>query len=259
VAPDRDTYIEAHSSSDLEEGEVDTLARAHTILFLFDRSGSMADNWDGMDKWDAAAEVMEETVASYQSYVTAGALFFPMEYNCEVLPVTSDAQIDFMAGNDFMAEWERRTGDFLPTGSTPMNAAFIQADRAIAKACADGLMARPLRVVLISDGAPNCDFDAQALIDYPARWLAHGVPTYVVGLPGSSAAADLLSDIAEAGGTVQQAPDTDADSDGQLDSDYDSDGDGQVDSDVVVDVDTDGIMDADSREDLGDSLIAVIE
>ena len=46
-----------------------------------------------------------------------------------------------------------------------------------------------------------------AVLERVAEWRELGVATIVMGLPGSSGAADLLDDIAEAGGTHQhQAP-----------------------------------------------------
>lgn len=135
-----------------------------------------------------------------------------------------------------------------------MNRAFEEADRAIASACADGLMDRPLRVVVLTDGAPNCELDETLLLGFPAKWHELGVNTYVIGLTGYGAVT-LLNDITEAGGTLPEPPDTDADSDGSIDEEWDSDGDGVIDTDF----DTEGVMESNTVYDLNDNLTLAIE
>jgi hypothetical protein len=53
----------------------------------------------------------------------------------------------------------------------------------------------------VTDGEPNCEGDLALLTELPAKWLERGVLTHVLGLPGTTSAATLLNDIAEAGGT----------------------------------------------------------
>ena len=63
------------------------------------------------------------------------------------------------------------------------------------------MLERPFKVVLLTDGEPNCDGDMELLTALPAKWNQHGIKTHVVGLPGSGTAKELLEAIAEAGGT----------------------------------------------------------
>ena len=60
-----------------------------------------------------------------------------------------------------------------------------------------------LKVLVLTDGEPNCDVERETITDYPAKWLSQDINTYVFGLPGSSSATDVLDRIAEAGGTGQ--------------------------------------------------------
>ncbi|MBN2804974.1 MAG: VWA domain-containing protein [Deltaproteobacteria bacterium] len=257
TAPDRDQFIEENTNTDLEEEEVDVVARAHNILFLFDKSGSMASGWDGETKWQSAADSMITTVETYKSYVTAGSIFYPTE-SCEVAPIDDEHQIDFTDAGDFLARFEAETNMYLPEGSTPMNAAFQRADEALAMACNDGLMDHPTRVVLLTDGEPNCVYDEQELLDYAAKWHEHGIDTYIIGLPGYGANY-LLNQIAKAGGTSPELPDTDEDSDGQLDNTWDIDGDGMVDTDFETDFDTEAVMESNTSDDLHDNLVLAID
>ena len=78
---------------------------------------------------------------------------------------------------------------------------FAAADRAIAAAGA--LLDQRFVVLVITDGEPTCSDDLEALERLPADWLARGIETHVMGLPGSEAAAALLDRIAKAGGTEQ--------------------------------------------------------
>ena len=66
----------------------------------------------------------------------------------------------------------------------------------------DGLLnnRRPL-VMLLTDGEPNCATNMNVVEAMAAHWLKRGIPTYVLGLPGSEGAQNVLERIATAGGT----------------------------------------------------------
>jgi Mg-chelatase subunit ChlD len=108
-------------------------------------------------------------------------------------------QFDFALGEDFLSSWV--LGGLAPEGGTPLAQAFLAADVAIAEAGERRLLDERFRVVLLTDGEPNCDGDATLLTELPAKWHERGVETVVLGLPGSHEAAALLDAIAEAGGT----------------------------------------------------------
>jgi hypothetical protein len=216
TAPDRESYKAAHQTdagdespdaavSDLDASsamfDLENGGMEHTVLFIFDKSGSMTTNWDGRNKWQVAADTMIASVSPFQDYLSAGAIFFPTDDNCGVAAIESEKQIDFRLGSDFLAAWETSMSGSSPNGATPMSVAFRQADQAIARACQLGVLVRPFKVAVLTDGEPNCDGDPEVLTSLPAKWNQHGIKTYVIGLPGSEPASALLEAIAQAGGT----------------------------------------------------------
>ena len=176
-----------------------------TLLVIFDRSGSMADGWDLRNKWQAASDSMISGMTPYLSNLTVGALLFPT-LDCTVADLSDASQIDFMPGRSFVSQWVETACQHQPTGATPMGAAFAAADQSMAKAQGLGLLDDRFRVMLVTDGEPNCDTDPAALVSYAQRWHDDlGVDTWVIGLPGSEQAAALLDSIALAGGTEKHA------------------------------------------------------
>jgi hypothetical protein len=172
-----------------------------TLLVIFDRSGSMGDGWDLRNKWQAASDSMIAGMAPYLANLTIGAVLFPTA-ECNVAPLSDPSQIDFMPGASFVSQWVESACDHQPLGSTPMGAAFTVADQSMAHAKELGLLDDRFRVVLVTDGEPNCDTDPAALVSHAKTWHDElGVETWVIGLPGSEQAAALLDSIALAGGT----------------------------------------------------------
>jgi Mg-chelatase subunit ChlD len=216
TAPDRDDYMArfgvTRNDDDLSDLNV-VEAKQHTILFVFDKSGSMDHGWnaDGGTKWEIAREAMLDAVAPFGAYVTAGALFFPLDGNTDTIAsgaldvamIDSGAQIDFSMAADFMNKWERNMANYAAGGSTPLMDALEMADDAIACACGGGLLTRPFKVVLITDGMPDY-WDSQRGLSLIKRWYDMGIETTVIGMPGSGDASNLLADIADvgSGGTV---------------------------------------------------------
>jgi len=199
VAPNREEYKEEHFDPDDEDA-----GKEHTILFVFDKSGSMDGDWEDGTKWDVAAAAMVDSVSLFQHYLSAGALFFPTDYDCGVQPIGAEPQIYFTDGGDYLSQWESSMNGLGPSGATPMNTAFERADQAIRAACENGILEQPFKVVVLGDGQPNCDYDWEYLAAYAYHWYKHGIETLVVGLPGSESAAELLSMIAYAGGTESE-------------------------------------------------------
>jgi len=213
TAPDREEYMAEHADPDDEDA-----GKEHTILFVFDKSGSMSSGWEDDSKWGVAAAAMVDSVSLFQHYLSAGAIFFPNPDSCEVLPIDEGSQIYFTGGSDYLGQWEDSMNALGPGGSTPMNTAFERADAAIRQACEDGILDRPFKVVLLSDGEPNCEYSYEYLLAYPYHWHKHGIHTLVIGLPGSETAADLLGMIALAGGTESEfTPDDQGDFEDEMD------------------------------------------
>lgn len=91
---------------------------------------------------------------------------------------------------------ERVLGIASAGGDHPVDAAFVQGDKAVQRADLVGNKA----VVLFTDGEPTCPLTPNAA-SYAAQWAAAGIKTHVVGLPGARGV-QALRDIAVAGGTV---------------------------------------------------------
>ena len=204
VAPDRDEYKAEHGifpDDGAEDLEGNYEGMRHTVLFVFDTSGSMGIQWDHRTKWNVARQAMVDSVSEYQHYLTAGAIFFPTDQDCEVQPLYEDVQISYYEGGGFLDRWDAVEHHHSPLGSTPLNLALQRADEAIDMACDSGVLDRPFKVVLMTDGEPNCDYDKSELLYYPQKWLDQGIETHVIGLPGSEDAEQLLEQLATAGGS----------------------------------------------------------
>lgn len=190
------------SEASQSESELEPL----TVLMIVDRSGSMSTDWEGTPKWQVARDAVSHAVVGLEETLTAGALLFPVPESCTVEGITHPDQIDFRRGDQFLAAWEGNTQISSPGGSTPLGEAFRQADHAIERAREDGLLDGRFRVVLVSDGAPNCYSAEEELIETANRWRGAGIDVRVMGLPGSAAAASLLNRIA--GEEVVEDPET---------------------------------------------------
>lgn len=213
--------------------DLDVLTDVPTLYFVLDRSGSMLDD----DKWSTVRTVVAKVVARLGARANFGAMVFPgMTGTCsagtEVMPVLRG---DVAAGDVGPTARSFLEGTGVPpTGGTP-TAATMRSLRARLS----GRPGRTY-VVLATDGGPNCNLstscDAQHCIPnlegtsdqctptgpscctsstggaescldadptvYATADLANaGVPTYVIGVPGSAPFADVLNRIANAGGT----------------------------------------------------------
>ncbi|MBN2340398.1 MAG: VWA domain-containing protein [Deltaproteobacteria bacterium] len=204
IVPDRDEFMANYGvtmdDDDLSDPNV-VAAKRHTILFIFDKSGSMQSAWneDGGSKWDIAKDAMIASVEPFQTYLSAGALFFPLYYGgVEVAPIDSGLQINYSIGSAFMSTWEQNMEIYAADGGTPLMVALEAANDAIAYACDLNLMTQPFKVVLLTDGMPDY-WDAQRGLTLIKSWYDMGIPTTVMGMPGSQSAAQLLADIADVG------------------------------------------------------------
>lgn len=173
-----------------------------TVLVVFDKSGSMSSGWDSRSKWRAASDALLESIVGVEDLLTIGAILFPLEYECSVPAFGNAPQIAYTSGRRFTEEWLRTACTHQADGATPMGVAFKVADAAVRDAKAAGrIEGRRFRVVVVTDGEPNCDTNQGDLTYYPSAWTEMGVQTTVLGLPGSETAAALLDSIASAGGT----------------------------------------------------------
>jgi hypothetical protein len=166
-----------------------------TVLVVFDDSGSMSAAWGDRPRWLAAAEAIRDAVSSVAEFMTVGAIIFPSDNGCAVDSIDTQGQIRFLRGASFLTAWDRFIATNVVRGSTPLGDAMLVADMALQAREPEGQVS----VVVLTDGAPNCN--TAPLMTLPPIWLAAGIRTHVVGLPGSESAVTLLDQIAAAGGT----------------------------------------------------------
>jgi Mg-chelatase subunit ChlD len=179
-----------------------TISEPTSVLVVLDQSGSMGTGWSGGDsRWVAANKALIGALGPPREQLTIGAILFPLPGACEVTPITGEGQFPFQPGPAFIETWKQTIRVHDPNGSTPLERALAAADAALTEA--ESLLQRRSMVLVITDGEPTCDDDPEAFERYPAAWLARGIPTHVMGLPGSGAAAELLDRVARAGGTGQ--------------------------------------------------------
>lgn len=172
-----------------------------TVLLVFDKSTSMDLRWDDRSRWQAASDAMIAGIAPVLARLTVGAILFPQISECNVAPLEHPIQIDFAPGPAFVSTWLARACWPKEAWGTPLELALSMADRVVTKAAKDGALQNRFRVLVVTDGEPTCNDDPTRLVNYAAEWNKQGVVTYVLGLPGSEAASELLDSLAAAGGT----------------------------------------------------------
>jgi von Willebrand factor type A domain len=216
--------------------EVPLAAEPPNLYFVLDRSGSMAQD----NRWSNVLKSVLELVRVLGPRAKFGATLFPSVINnsCSVgTEVMSIRAGDAPAGTrgptyNFLAA---RTSSSTPQGGTPTGATL--------DAVRTRLLNQPGKtfVILATDGGPNCNdsatCDAQACIPnieaFPscspngpsccaspvgsaencldanateaavAALRTAGIPTYVVGIPGSAPYTALLTRLAAAGNTTR--------------------------------------------------------
>jgi len=180
------------------------------VLLIFDKSQSMTENWsNNTSKWQAATSAITTAITALQNDIAmAGAIFFPFDDasdGCNVDPIGSGKQIDWMPGPQFVSAWTSWIGAHSPGGFTPTNDAASRADAALSSELP--MLTGTTAVVFITDGDPTCPLgstDASVAIQLAGQWLSkYMIKTYVVGLPGTSSNGQMvLSSLASAGGTM---------------------------------------------------------
>ena len=219
------------------------------LYFLVDRSGSMSDLLQGspLNKYDAARRVLGKLLSVIGYRVRYGASIFPeFADTCgaghEVFAPTVGGLPSCDGSRDpVLSAFLKSFGDYAPDGATPTAAAIAGVRSELEQ------LEGSTYLVLLTDGAPNCNFDASCGADQCtlniegasvgrqqctsrfnccdpgnsgplapgecvdadateqeiARLAAHGIPTYVVGMPGAGAYAEVLDRLAVAGGTAR--------------------------------------------------------
>lgn len=218
--------------------EVETIEHPGNVLLVFDTSGSMAQDWNGQTRWEQAGAAIQNALSPIADLLTIGTVFFPRadpnappmcidptgitclflpflvvpSGTCGVTPITATDQINFTAGASFLATFAGTANTAppyapVPGGLTPLYEGLQQAQAALASSTLAGLTS----VIVITDGEPNCMWDAAASRQIVADWLTQGIHTHVIGLPGTGTMGDaVLRDLAMTGGTGQYLTPTDA-------------------------------------------------
>jgi hypothetical protein len=208
-------------------------SEAANVLLVHDRSGSMAEAWSATSRWQAAGAAVKQAFAGLLPSSRAGAVFFPSPdpdaplvcidptgVACMFAPLyqqggtcgvggSGDAdQLDFASGADFLAAFAQEPQPGLPRyapvpGSlTPLKEALQEAQTRLANAQLEGKVA----VIVISDGEPNCAWDATVAQQIVADWHAAGIDLHALALPSTTAPASALGELARAGGTLVREP-----------------------------------------------------
>lgn len=201
----------AHVDAQVKSTEIVTETPGN-VLFVFDQSRSMEEDWNGSSKLQVAVAAVRNAFAPLAEKLSAGAILFPAPPNgstptcswlntsacsdlCpDVVGIAQTPQISLRRGNAFLTAWAAMgasSGSTVP--GTPTEKALLQAEAALASPPVGGTA-----LVLVTDGQPTCGDNEAAIA---ARLLTRGIKTYVVGLPGAQGAA-ALDRIAIAGGTA---------------------------------------------------------
>jgi hypothetical protein len=221
------------------------------LYFVLDRSGSMVAPMPGSSftRYQTARAVLARLLRVIGHRVRYGAAAFPTTANpndCsaggQVFPPTLGGLPPCEGGDDAVLQaFLTRLGTLVPLGATPTAATL----RAIRPSLAE--LDGTTYVVLVTDGAPNCNLEASCDADActlniegatvggrscdaafnccdpeltgeglggycvdaddteaaVTELAEDGIATYVVGMPGAEAYADLLGRLAVAGGTAR--------------------------------------------------------
>jgi hypothetical protein len=212
-----------------------TIDKPGNLMVIFDRSGSMEEDWNGTPKYTAAGNALLSAITPIKDLLTIGGMFFPSAdpamagdpncpdgcnvadplhwipgpgacclngvagvISCDVNTIDKPDEQDFVPAATFIANFPNLSLPPNPTAGTPLEAGVMNAAAAIS----GHMFTDPLIVLIITDGEPNCNSVSQNVIDQVTAWHTAGINTHVVGLPGAQGAADLLNQIATAGGTM---------------------------------------------------------
>jgi hypothetical protein len=188
--------------------KIPTTKQPADVLYVQDKSGSMdqdptGGNCNGMagcSKWDQMTPPINQTVMATQADVRWGLKFFP-DPNTMACAVNNTVQVPVALNNATpIANAIAAVG---PGGSTPTRVAI---NNAVTYLNGNG-DTNPKYILLATDGLPNCapgggntqNSDANGAVTAIANALTAGIPTFVVGI-GNTGAAATLTMMAQAGG-----------------------------------------------------------
>ncbi len=201
------------------------------ILFVLDRSGSMACNppptTDSTaceqspvradaslpSKWEITTQALLAAIKTLPDTATIGISYFSNDDSCGVHPTP---RVPLQANTQAQQSTiEASMTHITPAGGTPLVGATILAYQHMHQSALSGAIFGNEFVVLITDGQqseecsdPTVCTTAKACTDYlinqevpKASAPGVGIRTFVIGVPGSEPARTVLSTIAQKGGT----------------------------------------------------------
>lgn len=189
-----------------------------TLMFQVDSSGSM--NCDATDaacvtgdptpadddsRWDALRAAMGQALTALPDSTIGGLMHFPLTFSC----AGAERTVDFGAMATNRAPIATALDGITPEGITPTHDAVLTALANLRLANA----AHPF-LVLATDGeatvCEGCDpacseaaqvMDNQQMVEDIRAAASEGIRTFVIGVPGSQNFREILSAMADAGGT----------------------------------------------------------
>ena len=176
------------------------------VVFVIDRSGSMAFNFDGdaprpgEARWEILEVSLTDSLERFDENVGVGAKFFPTQ-----TMRATEGPCDVFGGLEVAIGPGRAPGiatqfrRYDPNGGTPVGPATREAlDALLARD--DGTSAQ--FIVVATDGAPTCGPDAvgEVLTVIDEAHQVHGVDVYVLGIASTVPETTLLDMMAVAGG-----------------------------------------------------------
>ncbi len=200
------------------------------ILLVVDRSGSMNETANGFNgtKWDAAVEALVGPANNATNRGVVGSLT-TVEFGLYAYPAGATQALQCSAGSVADAVAPNNYNDIrtllrgtAPGGGTPTAPALLTARNELNRLPAAG---GQRAVILVTDGGPNCNeslngqtcrcvaaqsqcqnFSANCLDDTNTVAAANqlnqaGFPVFVLGIDGALTFGDVLTRVAQAGGT----------------------------------------------------------
>jgi hypothetical protein len=175
--------------------------RQVNVLLVIDKSGSMTEEppgWSSQDKWSALQTALDEALTAVQEYMWFGMLLYP--YPAESTAAACEQEV--VESENWVA-MEVGTTSVLTILSTLDIG--CEADKCIVNIDGDC----PEDAGNCCEGDPGQCLDNDATVQQIQQLQEQGIPTFVIGIPGSEDYADTLDAMAQAGGVPSTQGGTD--------------------------------------------------
>jgi hypothetical protein len=200
--------------------------RPSNLLFVLDRSGSMACNLpqagqssaecdqfplrrfpDLPSKWELTLSALNSALIALKATgrVHVALSLFPETSSACTLAAEPQMPLAFLDAAALDAT-NQYLSSITPYGNTPLVGATILGYQYFLNQLRRGVLNGENFVVVLTDGKETCRTDeVEKLLNIDAPNALHmlGIRTFAIGVPGSEDAREFLSALAEAGGTVR--------------------------------------------------------